>query len=66
MILSLGNGRFHPREVDTGLITDDWAEITAGIDEGDKVVVSGQFLIDAESNLSAELERMAPSDPTAE
>lgn len=38
--------------------------ILGGINEGDEIVVSGQFLIDSESNLRASLMRATASMPT--
>jgi len=50
--LAVGKGRFEPREVRLGRHGDDgMVEVLAGIDAGDVVVTSGQFLIDAESRL---------------
>ena len=37
----------------------DSVEILSGLDEGDEIVVSGQFLIDSESSLKASFLRMA-------
>ena len=55
-----------PVDVVTGMASGDWVEILSGIDEGDEVVVSGQFLIDSESSLQASFLRMdetaAPAD----
>lgn len=63
VILALGEGRFRPQRVETGIESGDWVEITEGVDEGDRVVVSSQFLIDSEANLAASLSRMTgPSD----
>ena len=45
-------GRFHPVEVRIGRESGERTEITAGLDEGQKVVASGQFLIDSEAGLS--------------
>jgi Cu(I)/Ag(I) efflux system membrane fusion protein len=56
VILDRGNGRFEPREVAVGERGDDLVEIRSGIEEGDQVVVSANFLIDAESNLKAALQ----------
>jgi len=51
-IVALGGGRFEPREIETGVASEDgWVEVLSGIDMGDEVVVSSQFLIDSESNL---------------
>ncbi len=61
VILALEGGRFEPRDVETGIFSDDRIEIISGLAEGDAIVVSGQFLIDSEASLSASLRRM--SDP---
>jgi Cu(I)/Ag(I) efflux system membrane fusion protein len=39
----------------------DWVEIINGIAPGDRVVTSGQFLIDSEASLKASMQRMQPS-----
>lgn len=49
-------GRFAPREVTTGRRADDRVEVLEGLMEGESVVVSANFLIDAESNLQSALE----------
>jgi Cu(I)/Ag(I) efflux system membrane fusion protein len=48
-------GRFEPREVKLGARGDNYVEVTSGVSEGEQVVVSANFLIDAESNLKAAL-----------
>ena len=58
VILSMGGGRFQPRKVVAGIESGDWVEITNGLDEGDVVVTSGQFLLDSEASLKASLKRM--------
>lgn len=50
-----GQGRFEPREVKLGHRGDGYVEIRNGVTEGEPVVVSANFLIDAESNLKAAL-----------
>ncbi len=50
-----GEGRFEPREVKLGHRGDGYAEVREGVAEGESVVVSANFLIDAESNLKAAL-----------
>ena len=57
VVLSLGNGAFQVREVELGLNGDRVWEIRSGINEGDKVVTSSQFLIDSESNLRAAIQK---------
>ena len=58
VILSLGEGRYQPRKVVAGIESGDWIEILSGLDEGETVVTSGQFLIDSEASLKASLMRM--------
>jgi Cu(I)/Ag(I) efflux system membrane fusion protein len=60
IIRALGDGRFQAQEVVAGIESGDWIEITSGLNEGDEIVVSSQFLIDSESNLKASLQRMQP------
>jgi Cu(I)/Ag(I) efflux system membrane fusion protein len=68
IILSLGEGRFESRTVTAGIESGDWVEILTGIDPGDSVVISGQFLIDSEASLKASMRRMGSpdSDPEVE
>jgi len=44
---------YEPREVETGAETDGWVEVLSGLNEGDKVVERGLFMIDSESRLRA-------------
>ena len=55
VIVDKGEGRFEPRPVKVGVRGDGYTEIREGISEGDRIVVSANFLIDAESNLKAAL-----------
>ncbi len=55
VLLDLGEGRYEPRDVKVGRNGNGFTEILSGIAEGDKVVVNGNFLIDAESNLQSAL-----------
>ncbi|MCA0419959.1 MAG: efflux RND transporter periplasmic adaptor subunit [Proteobacteria bacterium] len=59
VILDRGEGRFEPREVKLGRNGDGLVAISEGVSEGDRVVVSANFLIDAESNLKAALSGFA-------
>jgi membrane fusion protein, copper/silver efflux system len=52
-------GTLIPREVTRGRATDDRVEIVSGLREGETVVASATFLVDAESNLGAALSGMA-------
>ncbi len=58
VLLDLGEGRYEPRDVKLGRKGNGFTEILSGVSEGDKVVVNGNFLIDAESNLQAALEEL--------
>jgi Cu(I)/Ag(I) efflux system membrane fusion protein len=58
VVLALGQGRFRSRVVSLGRVDDQYVEIRGGLDEGDMVVVSAQFLLDSESSKGADLARM--------
>jgi membrane fusion protein, copper/silver efflux system len=62
VLLDKGSGRFEPRAVKLGRRGDGRVEIVEGLAEGDKVVVSANFLIDAESNLKAALNGLEPAE----
>ena len=64
VILDKGEGRFEPREVTLGRRGRGYSEIRSGAAEGNKVVVSANFLIDAESNLKAALQSLMPAGNT--
>ncbi|MCX8475861.1 MAG: efflux RND transporter periplasmic adaptor subunit [Sphingomonas sp.] len=52
VMLALPNDRYQPAEVQSGSETGGRTEILAGLSEGEKVVASGQFLLDSEASLS--------------
>jgi Cu(I)/Ag(I) efflux system membrane fusion protein len=58
VIVDLGNGRFEPRDVKLGRRGPEYVEVADGIKDGDNVVVDGNFLIDAESNLNTALKAL--------
>jgi len=58
VILDQGQGHYQPTEVQIGAEQHDQIEIRSGLEAGHCVVVSGQFLIDAESNLQGALDRL--------
>lgn len=60
VILAEGDGHFRPVAVVAGLEQGDQTEIRSGLQAGDRVVVSGQFLIDSEANLRGALDRLLP------
>ncbi|MBD3168150.1 MAG: efflux RND transporter periplasmic adaptor subunit [candidate division Zixibacteria bacterium] len=65
-----GEGAYQARAVKTGAVgDDDYVEILDGLTRGERVVTSGQFLLDSESRLSESLENNSrvydPSDEHA-
>ena len=65
VILDKGEGRFEPREVKIGKRGGGYTEVLSGVAEADQVVVSANFLIDAESNLKAALQGMSDATPAS-
>ncbi|HYS85450.1 MAG TPA: efflux RND transporter periplasmic adaptor subunit, partial [Bradyrhizobium sp.] len=55
VFIEKGQGRFEPRDVKLGHRGGGYVEVREGVAEGEPVVVSANFLIDAESNLMAAL-----------
>ena len=59
VFVSSGDGKFLPRDLILGpLLDNDKIQVLAGITAGDSVVVSGQFLLDSESNLKEAVRKM--------
>lgn len=58
VIEALGGGEFKPVRVKTGRSADGMTAILAGLHGGERIVTSGQFLIDSEASLSGALTRM--------
>lgn len=58
VMLSRGDGRFLPVQVETGVEAGDAVEIVSGLREGAEVAANGQFLLDAASSMEAAAERM--------
>jgi len=65
VLVQRGEGRYEPREIKLGRRADGYAEVMEGLAEGEKVVVSANFLIDAESNLQAALRAFTAADQPA-
>lgn len=59
VLVAEAEGRFRPVEVTTGIENDGKVQVLAGLQGGEKVVVSGQFLIESEANLKGIIGRMA-------
>ena len=62
VVEALGEGRFRPRAVETGLEADGHVQITSGLVGGERVVTRAQFLIDSEARLSNALGAMSGGD----
>ena len=58
VVVDIGDGRFESRKVLIGIESGDRVAIRRGLKEGERVVISAQFLIDSESNIESALERM--------
>lgn len=75
VLIELGGGAFEPREVALGVRGGGYVEVVNGLAAGERVVVDGNFLIDAESNFKAALDTLgghahggmapAPAEPPA-
>lgn len=61
VVIALGKGRFESRTVRAGIESGEWVEVIEGVQPGEDIVVSGQFLIDSEASLKASMMRMAPA-----
>jgi len=59
VIVDKGEGRFEPRPVQIGRRGAGYVEIREGVKDGESVVTSANFLIDAESNLKAALKGLS-------
>lgn len=57
--VALDGGRFEPREVALGLKSEnEMYQVLSGLAEGEKVVTSGQFMLDSESQLREAIQKM--------
>ncbi len=58
VVLDRGDGKFQVKEVELGVNGSGLWEVKQGLEEGDLIVVSSQFLIDSESNLQEAIRKM--------
>jgi Cu(I)/Ag(I) efflux system membrane fusion protein len=65
VIVALGDGKFRAIPVEVGSESGGQSEIRKGLKAGDRVVLSGQFLIDSEASLSSTIARMGAEDSSA-
>ena len=61
VVVALGDGRYVVREVISGIESGEWVEIKSGLDVGDVVVTSAQFLIDSEASMAGSIQRLDSS-----
>ena len=62
VVLALGDGKFKSVSVNIGRVSQDSIEILDGLNEGDRVVTSAQFLLDSESSKTSDFTRMESSE----
>ncbi len=58
VVVEMGEGRFAPRDVTLGHQGAQYVEVLEGLEEGDRVITSAQFLIDSESSLQEAIQKM--------
>jgi len=66
VIVSLGQGRFRPQQVRAGYASDGKVQILEGLQGGEVVVTSAQFLIDSEARLRGVVAAMLGRDEASE
>lgn len=59
VLVDLGEGKFRAQPVKIGRHTEEYVQVIDGLKEGDRVVTSASFLIDAESNIRAALQNFS-------
>lgn len=58
VFVDMGGGRLLPQEIETGSVGDEYVEVLTGLEPGQRVVTSAQFLLDSESNLGEVMKAM--------
>lgn len=66
VLVAAGEGKFQPRVVTTGISSGGMTEVLSGLEEGEMVVSSGQFLLDAEANGEQAFARLTDETDEAE
>ncbi|MEZ9819712.1 efflux RND transporter periplasmic adaptor subunit [Shewanella sp. 10N.286.45.A1] len=62
VVVQREDNKFTSVAVKVGMISQGKAEITEGLKAGDKVIVSGQFLLDSEASIQGSLQRLSGSN----
>jgi RND family efflux transporter MFP subunit len=64
VFVARGKGKFTPREVELGVEGDNFeVQVLEGLTEGEKIVISGQFMLDSESRLREAVQKMLEPGP---
>ena len=63
VFVDLGDGKLAPKRVEIGQETGQWYEVVSGLNEGDRVVTSGAFLVASESRLRSPSGNLVPDIP---
>jgi len=58
VFIARGDGRFEPRELQLGMRGNDVYQVLDGVQDGERVVVSGQFLLGSEASLKDAVKKM--------
>ena len=64
VFVDMGGGRLAPTEIEVGSTAGDYVEVLAGLEPGQRVVTSAQFLLDSESNLADVMRSMISQMPS--
>jgi Cu(I)/Ag(I) efflux system membrane fusion protein len=64
VVLVVAKGQYKSVEVSLGQVTNEYAQILNGVEVGEQVVISAQFLLDSESSIDSDFMRMSfsPAD----
>lgn len=65
LFVRAADGTLEPRDVQVGVVVGDVIEIVSGLREGETVVASASFLVDAESNMGAATGAQGTAAPSA-
>lgn len=58
VFVDLGDGRLRPDVIEPGRVAGDLTEVLAGLEPGQRVVTSAQYLLESESNLGEAMKAM--------
>lgn len=58
VFVDMGAGRIMPHEIETGRVAGEYTEVLAGLEPGQRVVSSAQYMLDSESNLAEVMRSM--------